>query len=129
MEYLLSSSEYISYRVFTLLHDCAGKLDDLTRRSIVGIEYDQLGIWIEIVEYPDIAGIGSLELVDGLIIITDGEYVRTLDTLTHDARDEPELCIVGILVLIDHDPLILFCQSCPDGVISLGQSYGSQYHI
>ena len=115
--------------MFARLHELTGELDDLTRRTVVGIEYDEFGISVEVMEYPDIASIGSLELIDGLIVITDGEYVRTLDALTHDARDESELGIVRILVLVDHDPLVLLCHGCPDEIISFDQTYRTQYHI
>jgi hypothetical protein len=111
------------------LHELTGELNDLTRRTVVGIEDDELGISVEVMEYPYIASIGSLELVDGLIIIPDGEYVGAPTIDREDRVHESHLCLVGILELIDEDELVLFCEIGLYHGISLYQLDGSQYHI
>ena len=80
-------------------------------------------------EYPDISSIGPLELIDRLVVITDGEEIRTTHTLTQDTRDEAELGVVRILIFVDHDPLVLLGDSRTDTVVSLDESDSTQDHV
>ena len=70
-------------------------------RSVVFLENDESSILVGVMELADIFRIGSLELVDRLVIIPDGEDIRTLDTDGCDAINESHLSVVRILEFID----------------------------
>ena len=80
-------------------------------------------------EVSDIFDIGSLELVDRLIIITDGEYIGTSAIHREYRVHESHLCLVGILELIDEDELVLFGEIGLDHRVSFDEFDSSQYHI
>ena len=80
-------------------------------------------------EVSDIFDIGSLELVDRLIIITDGEYVGVLAIHREYRVHESHLCLIGILELIDEDELVLFGEIGLDHRVSFDEFDSSQYHI
>jgi hypothetical protein len=84
---------------------------------------------MSIVEVSDIFGIGSLELVDGLIVVPYGKYIGT-PTIHREYRvHETHLCLVGILELIDEDELVLFCEIGLYHRVSLDELDRSEYHI
>ncbi len=76
-------------------------------------------------KYSDISSICSLEFIDRLVVISDCEEIRTIHTLTHDTRDEAELGVVGILVFVDHDPLVPLSDSSTHTIIGLDEAYGT----
>ena len=80
-------------------------------------------------EYPDIPSIGSLELIDRLIIISDSEDIGIFRIYPSESGDEPELSVIGILILIDHDPLVLLGECRAHDLIRLDEMDCSQYHI
>lgn len=103
--------------------------DYLFLGSIVFVEYDELSICICIVKIPYRLGIGSLELVDGLVVISHGKYIGTLIAHREYSSDESHLCFVGILELIDHDELISFRETHTHDIVLLDETYSLQYHI
>ena len=54
--------------------------NNLLLRTVIRFEDDELGIIPAFVKVTNIFYIRSLELIDGLIIISYGEYVRTIET-------------------------------------------------
>ena len=97
--------------------------------SVVLLEDDESSILICIMKMADIFRIGSLELVDRLIIISNGEDIWTLDPDRCYAIHESHLGIVGILEFIDHDELILFCEAHTDDIILFDELDRLQDHI
>lgn len=53
--------------------------NNLLLRTVIRFEDDELGIIPAFVKVADIFYIRSLELVDRLIIISYGEYIRTIE--------------------------------------------------
>ena len=80
-------------------------------------------------EYPDIPSIGSLELIDRLIIISDSEDIGIFRIYPSESGDESELSVIGILILIDHDQLVLLGECRAHDLIRLDEMDCSQYHI
>ncbi len=54
--------------------------NNLLLRTVIRFEDDELCIIPAFVKVADIFYIRSLELIDGLIVISYGEYVRTVET-------------------------------------------------
>lgn len=77
----------------------------------------------------DILRIGSLELIDRLIIITDGKDIWLLGIDREDTMYEAHLGFVRILEFIDHDELVLFREAHTDDIVSLDESYRFEDHI
>lgn len=53
--------------------------NNLLLRTVIGFEDDEFGVIPAFVKVADIFYIRSLELIDGLIIISYGEYIRTVE--------------------------------------------------
>ena len=98
-------------------------------RSVVFLENDESSILVGVMELADIFRIGSLELVDRLVIIPDGEDIRTLDTDGCDAINESHLSVVRILEFIDHDELILFREAHTDDIMLFDEFDRLEDHI
>lgn len=71
---------------------------------------------------------GSLEFINGLIIITDGKNIWKIGCFRYFFH-EIELRTIGILVFIDHNPLVLFCYICSHIVIFLKNFFRRKNHI
>lgn len=89
------------------IEDRTRSLDDLTLRAIVGIEYDELRRRPSILEISNILRIRSLEFVDRLIIISDGEDIWSRLIRWDHREDQLHLSFISVLVLVDQDILIL----------------------
>ncbi len=103
--------------------------DYLFLGSVVLVEDDEFSICISVMEVAYRLGIGSLELVDGLIIISYGEYIWIFFIYRDDSIDELHLCFVGILELIDHDELVRFSEAHTYDIVLLDETYSFKYHI
>ncbi len=113
----------------TFIHDSTRWVYNFSFWAIVLLQDDELRISIEFMKDADITSVCSLEFIDRLIIISHGEYIRRLDTLAHYACDETQLSIIGILILVYHDPLILLCHTRAHDIILLDETYRTEYHI
>ena len=80
-------------------------------------------------EISDIFDIGSLELVDRLIIVSYGKYIGTSAIDREYRVHESHLCLIGILELIDEYELVLFGEVRLDLKISLEELDSTEYHI
>lgn len=103
--------------------------DNLLFRTIIGFEDDEFGIIPALMKIADIFYIRSLELIDRLIIVSYGEYIRTVEADRKDRPNQAHLCFIGILVFIDEDKLVLFCEICLDPCILFDKFDGSEDHI
>lgn len=104
-------------------------MNNLFFGTVVLLEDNESSIWIVIMKIADIFGVGSLELVDGLIIITNGEDIRILRIDREDSIDESHLCFIGILEFIDHDELVGFRETHADNVILFDEADSLEDHI
>ena len=128
-EFFYRSRENIAYIVQFWFNNCTTIDNYLFFGSIVLLEDDKTSITISIVKITNIFGIGSLEFVYRLIVISYCKYIWILGIDREDTTYKPHLCFIGILEFIYHDELILFCKTHADEVIRLDESYRFEDHI
>lgn len=122
------TGEYISDGVRRTIHKRSRGIDNLGIRTVVGLQDNELGRGPAVAECLDILGIGSLELVDRLVIVPDCEHVRGVGHRQY-IGDEPELCVIRILVLVHEHELVLFREIRADIPVLLDQADRSENHI
>ncbi|EKD29584.1 MAG: hypothetical protein ACD_78C00349G0003 [uncultured bacterium (gcode 4)] len=110
------------------VHNLPRNLNNLAVGTIIGLEDDKLSIRPTIPEKSNVFRIGSLKLVDGLIVISDSEYVRTLAHF-EDVRDEAHLCIIRVLIFVDEDELVLLGKIRPNIRVFFDELNRRENHI
>ena len=99
--------------IFVVLNDRVGSIENITLRSVVLFQLDDIGTRKVALEIAHVADFGAAEFVNTLVVIADGKHGRTA------AREQPDpaiLQLIGILKFIDQNELeafaIVFAQCC-----------------
>lgn len=103
--------------------------NNLSLGSVVLLEDNELCILIICMKVSNIFRIGPLELIDRLIIISDGKNVRVFCIHREDAIDELHLGFIGILKFIDHDELVCFRETHTNNFMAFYERDRFENHI
>ena len=92
--------EPLRLAVRVAVDDRVGGVENRLRRAVVLLERDDVGAREVVLELGDVSDVGAPEGVDRLILVADD---RDVPVALREERHEPELGVVRVLVLVDHD--------------------------
>ena len=86
-----------------------------------------MDVLVQPVKIKHITGLGTLERVDGLVVVAHGEdvWLSFLAGVVREQFYQLELGGVGVLKLIEKDELVLFVQGEPQGIVLFEHVYGT----
>ena len=103
-----------------------GGLEDHSGGAVVLLQPDNPCLRIEPVEMEDVVNIGAAPAVDRLVVVADhGKIARLAGQQGHQL----ELDEVGILVFVDHQPLVAVAVSLQDLGVFLPKPHGKQQQV
>lgn len=109
-----------------MFNDRIGRVKDNLSRTVILLEFIDLGIGIIFFKIKDIADIRAAPPIDALVNIADGTKVVFRGT---DEFGQKILHMVRILVFIDHDILELMLVFFPHVPVMLQQVHGKEQEV
>ena len=96
----LVSPESLIFSSLIITYDRIGRVQNILRRTVILLQFDDFGFRIHFFIIQDIPDIGSAELINGLIIVT---YHAQIAVTVCQQPNQFKLGRIGILILIHHD--------------------------
>ena len=118
--------EPLRLSVRVAVDDVVRGVEDRLRRAVVLLERDDVRPGEVVLELGDVSDVGAAERVDRLVLVADhGDVPVALG----EQRHEPELGVVRVLVLVDHDVAPPVLPGRPRLLVVLEQEHGAHDQV